>query len=145
MAVTLPIRAKPTSYLRPIFVVDEMNDDEPSYYVPVDLKVFKLSCQTHILRSLIFLQKKTKNVAVTLPFDLRHPSSVDKTNPVLKSKPVSYLRPVIVPATDAVDELTPEGDYEEIEEEDLTSPISGTVQPSPPVHTHTLYIRLYYN
>ena len=82
------------------------------------------------------------NVAVTLPFDLRHPSSVDKTNPVLKSKPVSYLRPVIVP-TDAVDELTPERDYEE--EEDLTSPISGTVQPSPPVHTHTLYIRLYYN
>lgn len=48
---------------------------------------------------------------------------------------MSYLRPVIVP-TDAVDELTPEGDYEE-EEEDLTSPISGTVQPSPPVQTHT--------
>jgi hypothetical protein len=143
VAVTLPIRAKPTSYLRPVFVVDEMNDDEPSYYVPVYLFKSLNCCQTHISRSLIFCAKKTKNVAVTLPFDLRRPSSVDKTNPVLKSKPVSYLRPVIVP-TDAVDELTPEGDYEE-EEEDLTSPISGTVQPSPPVHTHTLYIRLYYN
>lgn len=67
---------------------------------------------------------KTRNVAVTLPFDLRPML----TNAV-KSKPSSYLRPVIVTDADEVP-ATPEGDfyYYGPAEEDLTSPISGTVR-----------------
>lgn len=75
-----------------------------------------------------------------MPFNLR-PTSTSGNGPSeqkipVGSKPLSYLRPVIV-AADA-DGLagTPEGDddyYYPPAQQDFTSPISGAVQPSPPV------------
>ena len=75
---------------------------------------------------------QAENVAVTLPFALDSP-----TDEGLKSKPSSYLRPVIWttdaanPSEASVTQQTKLATATIPAEEDLTSPISGTVQASP--------------
>jgi hypothetical protein len=78
-----------------------------------------------------------------LPFNLRPASSgngpSEQKIPV-RSKPLSYLRPVIVAADADGAAGTPEGDddyYYAPAQQDFTSPISGAVQPSPPVKKTT--------
>ncbi|XP_046448394.1 uncharacterized protein LOC124197151 isoform X3 [Daphnia pulex] len=128
VAVTLPFRTKPASYLRPVFVVDESNDDQPA------VEDVQPAIQT---RPYYF---PTRNVAVTLPFNLRPASTSGNGGPSeqkipVRSKPLSYLRPVIVAADADGAAGTPEGDddyYYAPAQQDFTSPISGAVQPSPP-------------
>ncbi|XP_057376728.1 uncharacterized protein LOC130697955 [Daphnia carinata] len=103
VAVTLPFRRKPTSYLRPAIIADEegakpMEDDQP------------------IRSTKPFYYFPTGNVAVTLPFDLRQ----ETKNP---GKPSSYLRPAVTDADGTSPQQTPEADQQAPAEEDLTSPI----------------------
>lgn len=79
-----------------------------------------------------------------MPFNLR-PTSSSGNGPSeqkipVRSKPLSYLRPVIVAADADGAAGTPEGDddyYYAPAQQDFTSPISGAVQPSPPVKKTT--------
>ncbi|KAI9563582.1 hypothetical protein GHT06_011046 [Daphnia sinensis] len=112
VAVTLPFRNKPTSYLRPAIMTDEdVNEAKP------------MEDEQPIRSTKPFYYFPTGNVAVTLPFDLRQ----ETKNP---GKPSSYLRPsVVTGADDAKPQQTPEADYADSfdqqapAEEDLTSPI----------------------
>lgn len=110
VAVTLPFRRKPTSYLRPAILADEEINDSKL-----------LEDEQPIRSTKPFYYFPTGNVAVTLPFDLRQ----ETKNP---SKPLSYLRPVVTDAAKPQHQ-TPEADYADSldqqapAEEDLTSPI----------------------
>ncbi len=152
VAVTLPFLLtpkKPASWLRPWLVESgptvapaEQQSIEVTRPFLVSLTTFSplrydtLNCcasfQAYRFRNIC---QQTRNVAVTLPFALQSTADEGK-----KNKPSSYLRPIIW-TTDAADQMGAVTLVRQQQskpaaaavpaEEDLTSPISGTVQASP--------------